>query len=67
METGLKELAAALLAGVVLVVVMDIAYTNKTTGKWFGRAIPTNAGVASPAMPGAAGSSSTPLPDPVTS
>jgi hypothetical protein len=69
MEAGLKELGAALLAGLVLVTIMDAVYRGATTGGWFnnGLALPGTAATGglppgSAAAPAASGS----LPDPTT-
>ena len=39
MEAGLKEVGAALLAGLALGLILDFVYTNASTSGWFARPI----------------------------
>ena len=69
MEAGLKELGAALLAGVVLVVVLDFVYTNATTGGYFSGAafqLPGTGGSGGLPPPSAQSTTTVSLPDPIT-
>jgi hypothetical protein len=67
MEAGLKEVGAAILAGLVLGIVLDFLYTNGSTKGWFAGSIGTSNGSSLPANQGGAqGSPSSGLPPPVT-
>jgi hypothetical protein len=50
-ETGIKELGAALLAGIVIVAVADFIYMNATFGKYFH----PNFAMPAPVTPGSGG------------
>jgi hypothetical protein len=73
MSPGLKEILAALLAGVAIVAISDFVYMNAQTGRWFtqsyggGAPIPAPTDPASGGIPaGAPGGNGGQLPDPVT-
>lgn len=68
MEAGLKEVGAALLAGLALGLILDFVYTNASTSGWFARPILNNPGTpASGGLPGGGGASvSISLPAPTT-
>jgi hypothetical protein len=70
-ETGIKELGAALLAGIVIVAVADFIYMNATFGKYFRGGslggMPAPVTPASGGLPaGTPGGNGGSLPDPVT-
>ena len=70
MEQGLRELGAALLAGLVVVVVADFIFLNASTGKWFAPSL--GAAPAAPAtnatggLPPAGGGAAASAPSAVT-
>jgi hypothetical protein len=73
MNAGVKEILAALLAGVAIVAISDFVYMQAQFGRWFHPAFNQGGGMPAPTDPasgglpaGAPGGNGGQLPDPVT-